>query len=171
MDTNANPQGAAAEPGTEPAPQTQQTEPQGGSTYTPPATQADLDRIVENRLQRERAKYADYEQYKADSAKLGTVVAERDELKNQLDTANKELGTLRGEKQVREWAQEVSQETGVPADVIRGNTKEEMLAHAQSLEKYVNVSAPVVGSDGKSPNSSAATSTRDMFAQALEGII
>lgn len=171
MDTNTNPQGAAAEPGTEPAPQTQQTEPQGGSTYTPPATQADLDRIVENRLQRERAKYADYEQYKADSAKLGTVVAERDELKNQLDTANKELGTLRGEKQVREWAQEVSQETGVPADVIRGNTKEEMLAHAQSLEKYVNVSAPVVGSDGKSPNSPAATSTRDMFAQALEGII
>lgn len=170
MDTNTNPQGAAAEPtSTEPA--QQQTEPQGGSTYTPPATQADLDRIVENRLQRERAKYANYDQYKADSEKLGTVVAERDNIKNQLATANSELAELKGEKQVREWAQEVSQETGVPADVIRGNTKEEMLAHAQSLEKYVSVSAPVVRSDGKSPNQPAATSTRDMFAQALEGII
>lgn len=168
MDTNNNPQGAAAEPSTEPAPQ---TEPQGGSTYTPPATQADLDRIVENRLQRERGKYANYDQYKADSEKLGTVVAERDNLKNQLDTANSELAELKGEKQVREWAQEVSQETGVPADVIRGNTKEEMLAHAQSLEKYVSVSAPIVRSDGKSPNQPAATSTRDMFAQALDGII
>lgn len=170
MDTNTNPQGAAAEPtSTEPAPQ--QTEPQGGSTYTPPATQADLDRIVENRLQRERAKYANYDQYKADSEKLGNVVAERDNIKNQLATANSELAELKGEKQVREWAQEVSQETGVPADVIRGNTKEEMLAHAQSLEKYVSVSAPVVRSDGKSPNQPAATSTREMFAQAIDGLI
>lgn len=169
MDTNTNPQGAAAEPtSTEPA---QQTEQQGGSTYTPPATQADLDRIVENRLQRERAKYANYDQLKADSEKLGAVVAERDSYKNKLDTANGELAQLRGEKQVREWAQEISQETGVPADVIRGNTKEEMLAHAQSLEKYVSVSAPVVRSDGKAPSQPAAASTRDMFAQAIDGLI
>ena len=168
METNTNPQGAAAEPGTEPA---QQNEPQGGSTYTPPATQADLDRIVENRLSRERAKYANYDQYKADSEALGGAVAERDSYKSQLDAANKELEELRGKEQVRTWAQEVSQETGVPADVLRGETKEEMLAHAKTLEKYVSVSAPVVGSDGKSPSKPAATSTREMFAQALEGII
>lgn len=33
-------------------------------TYTPPATQADLDRIVGERVARERAKYADYQELK-----------------------------------------------------------------------------------------------------------
>lgn len=144
---------------------------QGESTYTPPATQADMNRIIESRLQRERAKYADYDQLKADSAKLGEVVAERDGLKAQLDAANSELEGFKKEKEVRDWAAEVSQETGVPADILRGETKEEMLAHAKTLEKYVKVSAPVVRGDGKSPKEKAASSTRDMFANALEGII
>lgn len=168
MDPITNPQGennetAANEPQSQPQ--------QGGSTYTPPATQADLDRIIENRLQRERQKYADYDQLKANSDQLGTVVAERDDLQSRLDTANAELEGFKAKEQVRTWAQEVSQETGVPADVLRGETKEEMLAHAKSLEKYVNVAAPIVSGDGKSPSKPAATSTRDMFAQALEGII
>lgn len=36
-----------------------------GSTYTPPASQADLDRIIGQRVAREREKYADYEAMKA----------------------------------------------------------------------------------------------------------
>lgn len=143
----------------------------GGSTYTPPATQAELDRIVENRLQRERQKYANYDQYKADSVQLGAVVAERDDYKSQLDTANAELATYRASEQKRTWASEVAQETGVPADVLRGETKEEMEAHAKTLEKYVKVSAPVVSGDGRSPNMKAAVSPRDQFAAAFEGLI
>lgn len=41
----------------------------GGAQYTPPATQADMDRIVEQRLSRERAKFADYDDLKAKAAK------------------------------------------------------------------------------------------------------
>lgn len=39
-------------------------EEQQRAAYTPPATQADLDKIVESRLARERQKYADYEELK-----------------------------------------------------------------------------------------------------------
>lgn len=39
-------------------------------TYTPPATQADLDQIVEKRLARERAKFADYDEVKAKATKF-----------------------------------------------------------------------------------------------------
>lgn len=144
---------------------------QGNGGYTPPATQADLDRIVENRLQRERAKYADYDQLKADSAKLGEAVAERDDYKSQLDAANAELATLNKEKQVHTWAAEVAQETGVPAELLRGETKEEMEAHASVLKAYVNTSAPVVRGDGRTPTTPAAATPREMFAEALEGII
>lgn len=37
----------------------------GESTFTPPATQADLDRIIQDRLARERKNFADYEDLKA----------------------------------------------------------------------------------------------------------
>lgn len=149
----------------------QPTEPQvnQGNQYTPPATQADLDRIIEGRLSRERAKYADYDQLKANSDQLGSVVAERDGLKSQLETANAELATYKEVEQKRSWAAEVAQETGVPAEALRGETKEEMAAHAATLKKYMT-SAPVVQGDGKSPSEPARTSTRDQFAAALEGI-
>ena len=155
----------------------QQTEPQGteqhgnqGNTYNPPATQAELDRIVENRLQRERNKYADYDQLKADSEKLGSVVAERDDYTSQLDAAKAELATYKASEERRSWAEEVAKEKGVPAEALRGETKEEMEAHADTLKKYMG-SAPVVSGDGKSPSTPAKTSTRDQFAAALEGII
>ena len=41
-----------------------------GSNYQPPATQDDLNRIIEQRLARERAKYADYDQLKADADRM-----------------------------------------------------------------------------------------------------
>lgn len=46
------------------------TPPEQTPAYTPPATQADLDRIVESRLARDRAKFADYDEVKAKAAKF-----------------------------------------------------------------------------------------------------
>lgn len=69
------------------------TPPDGGnSTFTPPSSQDELDRIVSKRLERERSKYADYddlkakaqqfdqmsEQNKTELQKLQDAVAERD---------------------------------------------------------------------------------------------
>lgn len=75
--------------------------PPGEDTYTPPATQDDLNRIVEQRLARERGKYADYDDLKAKAAKfdeadqasksemqkLQDAVAERDKTIADLPTA------------------------------------------------------------------------------------
>lgn len=149
-------------------PQGTQAEPtQGGSTYTPPATQADLDRIVENRLQRERQKYSDYDQLKAQAEQMQGLVAERDSLRSQLETANSELSTYKANDQRRQWAVEVAQETGVPADVLRGDSKEDMLAHASSLKSYLMPSAPRVGSDGRQPQNQAKPTLQQSFAEAL----
>lgn len=143
----------------------------GGSTYTPPATQADLDRIVENRLQRERSKYADYDTLKQKAGTVDTITAERDTWKQRAEAAEAKNATYEQEKQVATWANEVSAETGVPAELLTGSTKEEMTEQAKKLGKYINVAAPVVGSDGKAPNAAAGTSARDQFAAALEGLI
>lgn len=49
-----------------------------GSTqaeYKPPATQADLDRIIAHSLSRQRAQFKDFDQFKADSTELATIKA------------------------------------------------------------------------------------------------
>ena len=150
----------------------QQAEPtQGASTYTPPATQADLDRIVENRLQRERQKYSDYDQLKAQVAQLDGLVAERDALRSQLETANNELDNFRSNDQKRQWASEVEQETGVPADIVRGDSKEDMLAHATSIKDHLVPAAPRIGSDGRQPQNQAKPTLQQSFADMMNNLV
>lgn len=45
----------------------------GGKAYAPPATQADLDAIIKDRVARERAKFADYADLKSKAARLDTI--------------------------------------------------------------------------------------------------
>jgi hypothetical protein len=55
-------------------------------SFTPPASQADLDRIVEQRLARERQKFADYDDLKAKAAKVDELeAASKTELQKALD--------------------------------------------------------------------------------------
>lgn len=62
-----------------------------GGDYTPPATQADLDRIVGQRLAREREKYADYEELKTKAeAHDAAVEAARTESEKAIEAARKE---------------------------------------------------------------------------------
>jgi hypothetical protein len=49
----------------------------GGSTYTAPATQAELDRIVEARLARERDKFKGHDDFKAKAAKWDQLEDEK----------------------------------------------------------------------------------------------
>lgn len=51
------------------------TAPPAGDTYTPPSSQADLDRIVEQRLARERQKYADYDDLREKASKFDELDA------------------------------------------------------------------------------------------------
>lgn len=44
---------------------TEAQQPEAGQQYTPPASQADLDRIIQDRVAREQKKFGDYEELKA----------------------------------------------------------------------------------------------------------
>lgn len=74
---------AGAEAGAPPAEQVD-----AGKTFT----QADLDRVVEQRLTRERQKFADYDQVKADAAELAKI---RDGEKTDLQLLQEQLATER----------------------------------------------------------------------------
>lgn len=118
---------------TNPAPEPTPTAPPKAPEFTPPASQADLDRIVTERLAREKAKFADYDDLKSKASKL-----------DELEAANKtelEKATARAEAAERERDEartqslraQVAADKGVPAASLLGTTKEELEAKADEL--------------------------------------
>lgn len=75
----------------------------GGDTggFTPPATQDELNRIIDDRLKRERSKYADYKDLKAKAAKFDEIEqanqTELEKASSKTATAEKERDDARAE--------------------------------------------------------------------------
>lgn len=132
-------------------------------------TQADVDRIVTNRV----AKYSDYEELKAKAAKFDEAEeANKSELQKAIDKANglqAELDGLRKENEVRKVRDEVSQKTGVPASLLTGSTLEECESQAKAIADFKAQSAPAYPAvkDGGDPQLNSKKSTRDQFADWL----
>ena len=111
-------------------------------------TQSEVNELVKKRLDKERGKYADYDDLKAAAdarADYDAVVAERDALK-----AEAERSRLVGK---------VATEAGVPvalAQMLSGKTEEELAAQAAELAKALRGSAkpsqPPVVSPARCPN-------------------
>ncbi|WP_347031730.1 hypothetical protein [Brevibacterium paucivorans] len=115
--------------------------------FNPITTQADLDRIVGDRLARERKKYADYNDLKAKAEKLDELEdanqSELDKVRKQFESTKAELDELKSAQQVTEWKNTVAKDTGVPASVLRGTTEDDIRSHAESLKTLIK-SGPVV---------------------------
>lgn len=136
-------------------------------TATQPArtfTQAEVDAIIGDRLTRERAKYQDYEDLKqraaaaeTTSAELQTQKAKAAELQTQLDALQKDI-------KARNARDKVSAETGVPANLLTGQTEEENRALADAILKWrgPQQNYPTVP-DGGTVNPFTGGTTRDQF--------
>lgn len=89
------------------------------STQEKTFTQEELNTIINDRLSREKAKYADYEDIKAKAAKFDEQEeANKSELQKALDKAaslQTQLDTLNKANDVRAVRDKVSATTGVPA--------------------------------------------------------
>lgn len=123
------------------------------NTFEPITSQEQLDRIVTNRLTRERAKFSDYEELKGKAARLDQLEAEsKSELQKAQEQSaelQRQLEAYRLREQRDQWAKEAASETGVDASLIRGNTAEEMLAHAQAIKEAMRPAYPVINDAGK----------------------
>ena len=110
-------------------------------TFTPPATQDDFDRMIADRISRERAKFADYDDLKTKASEYDKVVeaskTEQQKQAEELELLRQENSSFKAREQAAAWAKEVSDETGVPASALRGSTKEELAAHAAELKALI----------------------------------
>lgn len=145
----AEPQGSGAE---------------GAPAYTPPASQADLDRIVEARLARERQKYADYEDLKKKAEEHDKYLeSQKTEHEKALEAARSEAaGEVRSKFLDRLVSAEVKSAATIagftdPGDVLAFLKSEELVkddepdadAIKKAVEKLATDKPYLVGATGK----------------------
>lgn len=136
-------------------------------------TQDEVNKLV-GRARKEAAhKNENYELYKSAYEEYEQLKERnKTELEKAQDKAAKlenQLKALEQKEKVASWKREVAEATGVPADVLRGSTKEDIEEHASVLQKaFAKPSAPIVGSDGLYPNKTKGKSTKEEFSQMMD---
>ncbi len=109
-------------------------------------TQAEMDAIIGDRLKRERAKYADYDELKTKATAYDEAAeASKSELQKAVERAEKaeaELSSMKAEKEHADKVAKVAAEQGVDAKLLArmsGEVEENALflkAQMESMPKY-----------------------------------
>lgn len=147
-------------------------------TYTPPASQADLDRIIADRVSRERAKFADYADLKTKATEFDKLAeSQKTELQKAQDraaAAEKKAADYELVQQRAGWAADIVKDSPVPASALRGNTQDELKAHFEQLKALIPTEAPKKGAagpyvpgEGSTPAANTLGGARQEFADFL----
>lgn len=103
-------------------------------------TQAQLDAIVAERLNREREKFADYDTLKEKAGKFDAAEeAAKSELQKATDKAaelQKQLDDLKKQNTLRTLREKVAGEMKVPVNLLTAETEDAMKAQAQAILEY-----------------------------------
>lgn len=133
-------------------------------------TQSEVDAIVSDRLKRERSKYEGYEELKAKAEKLDAIEeASKTELQKATERAERleaELNSMKKTDSIRTIREKVSQETGVPSNLLSAEDEESCKAQAEAIMAFAtqNGSYPQV-KDGGEVTNTIKRSTRQQFAE------
>ena len=110
-------------------------------------TQAEVDEIVKKRLSRAKSAPEDYAELKEKAAKFDEL---QEANKTELQKATEQLEKLKAEVEKRDKAEKlnalkasIAKEVGIPAELVSGDTEDEMRDFAKALADFAKVdSAP-----------------------------
>lgn len=132
--------------------------------FKAPTSQAELDRIVQSRLERERAKFADYDDLKAKAAEFEKFEeSQKSELQKAQERAEAAERAL-GEVQSKAVRAEVAAAKGVPVELLTGDSKESLEASADAILAFRDQTARkgnYAPSEGRSTTDSVNSELRD----------
>lgn len=115
-------------------------------------TQADVDSVVESRLERERKKFADYDTLKEKASKVDTVAKEYEDKLKAVGTAQAELESKLKAATLETDKVKIIHEFKLPTDLsefVTGETVDEMRAKAEKLSKGGGGQKVVIKKDSK----------------------
>ena len=135
-------------------------------------TQAELNAIISDRINREREKFAGYDEYKAKAEKYDAAeeAAKTDLQKAQDDAARykKQWEDSQAEISARNAREKVAAAKGVPAHLLTGSTEEDCDKQADELLKWhggrQKYTAAADGGEANAHASGYGGKTRDQFA-------
>ena len=132
-------------------------------------TQDELNAIVSDRVKREKEKHADYAELKEKAERLDQIEeASKSEIQKMTEKADRleaELLQMKKTEVIREMRAKVSQETGIPANLLTAETEEECQAQADAIKAFAKPTGyPSVRDAGEIPNTSG-RSTAQQFAE------
>lgn len=145
-------------------------------TYTPPATQGDLDRIITERVSRERSKYADYADLKAKAKQFDAAQdankSETQKLTDQLQAVQQQLAA----RDVETMRLRVISKHNIPdeyASLVTGGDEQaleeqatlvgKLLAGSSKGKGIVNLRIPSEGSSPEVPKNVSGDWLRNEF--------
>ena len=132
-------------------------------------TQADIDRIVQDRLSRERDKYSDYADLKAKAEKFDEIEeASKTELQKATEKASAlqaELDSIKKANAVRTMREKVANDTGVPANLLTADSEDACKEQAKSILEFSRPSGYPAVKDGGEARTTGKRSTRESFAE------
>ena len=138
-------------------------------------TQDEVNAIVGKRLAEEKGKYADYEDLKAKAAKYDEAEeASKSELQKAVERANNlesKLTALERENEVRTMRETVSKETGIPFNLLTGDTEEACKAQAEAIKAFAQPSGYPKVKDGGEVSTSHGGSTKQQFAEYFSAVL
>ena len=114
--------------------------------------QADVDKVVETRLERQKKQFADYDTLKEKAAKVDTIAKEYEDKLKEKDTA---IGTLSGEVKTAKLETDkvkIIHEFKLPddaAEFLTGETADEIRERAEKLSKLPGGGKVVIKKDPK----------------------
>lgn len=119
-------------------------------------TQEQVNSIVGKEKEKYKSKYANFDEYKKAFDELNTIKeqnkTELEKMQDRAERAEKELNALKTSAELQKIKTEISKSSGVPVEVLTGNSREELEEQAETLkpifEKY---STPQVQNDGYAP--------------------
>lgn len=131
-------------------------------------TQAELDKVVAERLARERQKYEGFSELKEKAAKFDELeAASKTELQKATERAErleKELTSLKKTEEVRNIRAKVAREQDIPESLLTGETEEACIEQAKAINAYANPNAYPVLNDGGEVQNVIKGGTKQQFA-------
>ena len=131
-------------------------------------TQEEVDNIVGDRLKRERAKYANYDELNEKAGKYDELLeAQKSELQKVIeerDSLAAEIGNMKAAETIREMRETIAQETGVPVGLLTAMTEEDCKAQAVAILEYAKPKGYPQVRDGGEVVNVGKNTTRQQFA-------
>lgn len=138
-------------------------------------TQEEVNSIIAERLGRDRQKYADYDSLKQKAEEFDKLQeANKTELQKateRADSLEKQLAEIKKANEVRDIRLKISNETGVPLELLTAETEEECRSMAEKINAFAMPKGYPKVTDGGEVSGTLKRSSRDQFAEFMNSIL